>query len=467
MNPILYELLWFFFLYAFAGWVIGTAAAAVREKKFVDVGFLYGPVCPAYGFGGVIYAIFLTELKDHLFFLFLGGAILCFLLTLLTGFVLERIFHRRWWDYSRKKFQFGGYVNLPYAVIWGVLGVLSVLFVNPFLRGTLKLIPRTAGEVILIVLVILTALDLAGTLTGILKVKSHVKKQSLLYGVSENLQKTADTMGKGLTRLVLRRMERAYPSLNAGELLKARREQEQKRKEAREGAGVFARGCSFYKLVSLFFLGAFLGDITETIFVFVTAGKLMSRSSMVYGPFSIVWGLGCMLLTAILYQYRDRSDSFIFVFGTVMGGAYEYICSVFTEIVFGTVFWDYSKIPFNLGGRINLLFCFFWGIAAVVWMKLLYPFISKWIEKIPKKTGTWVTWILIVFMVFDIGVTALAMNRYTVRQTGEGLHTPADAFMDKHFPDERIEKRFPNLRIVEKPKGPEAVQSGENDAENP
>ena len=186
-----------------------------------------------------------------------------------------------------------------------------------------------------------------------------------------------------------------------------------------------------------------------------------------YGPFSIVWGLGCMLLTAILYQYRDRSDSFIFVFGTVMGGAYEYICSVFTEIVFGTVFWDYSNIPFNLGGRINLLFCFFWGIAAVVWMKLLYPFISKWIEKIPKKTGTWVTWILIVFMVFDIGVTALAMNRYTVRQTGEGLHTPADAFMDKHFPDERIEKRFPNLRIVEKPKGPEAVQSGENDAENP
>ena len=94
MSPILYDLLWFFFLYAFAGWVIGTAAAAVREKKFVDVGFLYGPICPAYGFGGVIYIIFLTELRGHLFFLFLGGAILSFLLTLLTGFVLERIFHR-------------------------------------------------------------------------------------------------------------------------------------------------------------------------------------------------------------------------------------------------------------------------------------------------------------------------------------------------------------------------------------
>ena len=288
MSPILYDLLWFFFLYAFAGWVIGTAAAAVREKKFVDVGFLYGPICPAYGFGGVIYIIFLTELRGHLFFLFLGGAILSFLLTLLTGFVLERIFHRKWWDYSRKRFQFSGYVNLPYALVWGALAVISIRFVNPFLRGMFRLLPRRAGEVVLLVLVILTFLDLAGSLAGILKVKSHVKKQSLLYGVSENLQKTADMMGKGLTRLVLRRMERAYPSLNAGELLKARREQEQKKKEAKEGGAVFAAGCSFYKLIVLFFLGAFLGDITETIFVFVTAGKLMSRSSVVYGPFSIV-----------------------------------------------------------------------------------------------------------------------------------------------------------------------------------
>ena len=151
-------------------------------EEICGCGLLYGPLCPAYGFGGVAYAIFLTELKEHLFFLFLGGAILCFLLTLLTGFVLERIFHRKWWDYSRKRFQFGGYVNLPYAVVWGVLAVFAILFVNPFLRRVIRLIPRAAGEIILLVLVILALLDLAGTLTGILKVKSHVKKQSLLYG---------------------------------------------------------------------------------------------------------------------------------------------------------------------------------------------------------------------------------------------------------------------------------------------
>ena len=132
-----------------------------------------------------------------------------------------------------------------------------------------------------------------------------------------------------------------------------------------------------------------------------------------------------------------------------MGGAYEYICSVFTEIVFGTVFWDYSKIPFNLGGRINLLYCFFWGIAAVVWMKGLYPRISKWIERIPRKIGTWLTWGLIVFMIFDVSLSGLALNRYTVRQTGNGIHTPADEFLDEHFPDERIERIYPNLIMVE------------------
>lgn len=162
---------------------------------------------------------------------------------------------------------------------------------------------------------------------------------------------------------------------------------------------VFAYGCGFYKIVWLFLIGAFLGDIVETIFCRITGGVWMSRSSVVWGPFSVVWGLGIAGATMLLYRYRDRSDRYIFMAGTFLGGAYEYLCSVFSEIVFGKVFWDYSDIPFNLGGRINLLYCFFWGIAAVMWLKLLYPVISGWIEKIPMKIGKILTWILIVIYV--------------------------------------------------------------------
>ena len=78
-----------------------------------------------------------------------------------------------------------------------------------------------------------------------------------------------------------------------------------------------------------------MGDLTETVYCRITSGVWMSRSSVVYGPFSIVWGLGCAFLTALLYKYKDKNDRYIFVYGTVLGGAYEYVCSVFTELVFG------------------------------------------------------------------------------------------------------------------------------------
>ena len=339
---------------------------------------------------------------------------------------------------------------MPYTAVWGLTAVICVKFVNSWIGKLAAVFPGFTGRILLIVIYLVMAIDMAGTFTGVIAVNLRLKKVTLIGTVSENLQKTADQMGEGLTGWVIRHLGKAYPELEAAKLLEARREKERQIEEAKEKAGVFAVGCSFYKLVCLFMLGAFLGDITETIFCYVTAGKLMSRSSVVYGPFSIVWGLGCMLLTAILYQYKTRSDSFIFIFGTVLGGAYEYICSVFTELVFGTVFWDYSKIPFNLGGRINLLYCFFWGIAAVAWMRILYPLFSGWIEKIPKKIGIIFTWIMIVFMAFNIIMSGLALNRYNERHAVNKVpENGISEFFDEHFPDERMERIYPNAIIVE------------------
>ena len=177
----------------------------------------------------------------------------------------------------------------------------------------------------------------------------------------------------------------------------------------------------------------------------------MSRSSVIYGSFSIVWGIGCALLTLLLYQYRYKSDRFIFLFGTVVGGAYEYACSVFTELVFGTVFWDYSHLPFNLGGRINLLFCFFWGIVAVIWIKIIYPKLSDFIEKIPKKTGTILSWCFIVFMTINIIISGLAIQRYSERQNGQiNAQNPVEEFLDQHYPNERMERIYPNAKFPQK-----------------
>ena len=238
-------------------------------------------------------------------------------------------------------------------------------------------------------------------------------------------------LGKAIEAGVERRMEKAYP------LIFEAAEQITKRK-------VFAEGCGFYKLFWLFLIGAVLGDLVETVFCRLTAGVWMSRSSLVWGPFSIVWGLAIATATALLYKDREKPDRHLFFIGTVLGGAYEYVCSVFTELVFGTVFWDYSEIPFNLGGRINLLYCFFWGIAAVIWIKGLYPFFSRWIEKIPVLWGYILTWVLAVFMAANIVVSSMALIRYDRRSEGMQADNVIEKLLDEHFDDERMERIYPN-----------------------
>ncbi len=206
---------------------------------------------------------------------------------------------------------------------------------------------------------------------------------------------------------------------------------------------------NIYKLLWIFMISAFLGDIIETIYCRIVGGAWMSRSGVLYGPFSIVWGLGAVVLTLVLYRFVKKADRYIFVIGALLGGVYEYVCSVFTEIVFGTVFWDYSHMPFHIHGRTNLLYMVFWGILAVVWIRLVYPSLSKIIEKIPPTAGKIATWVMIAFMICNALLSSLAMARYTQRQEGIAPANVVDEFLDMTYEDEVIERVWPNAVIVE------------------
>lgn len=438
MEYTWYQLFWLFFIYSFAGWCMGVIANAVKRHTFVNTGFFNMPLCPVYGVGAVLYAIFLPGLKNRVFFLFLGGMILAAFLTLITGIVMERIFHRKWWDYSKNRFQFEGYISLWNLLVWGLAAVISIKFLNGFLLRLIAWIPQLIGRILLLILGGLLASDAVCSLTAVLKFRYKLHR---LEALSENMEEFSNSLGHMITARVRKRMERAYPNISLENLWESRGKKNVK-------STVFAEGCCFYKLFWLFMIGAFLGDIIETIFCRYTAGRWMSRSSVLYGPFSIVWGLGCVLLTAFLYKYKDSRDRHIFIAGTVLGGAYEYACSVFTELVFGTIFWDYSKIPFNLGGRINLLYCFFWGIAAIVWLKGIYPRISAWIEKIPKKIGPVLTWVILIFMLVNIALSGMALSRYSARQEGQAPKTACGVWIDKTYPDARMERVYPNAKIV-------------------
>lgn len=210
---------------------------------------------------------------------------------------------------------------------------------------------------------------------------------------------------------------------------------------------VFAAGYNYYKLFWIFLIGSFLGAITEILYVRLTSGEWMSRSSLLWGQFSVVWGLGCVLLTWILHKLIRHDDRYVFIVGTILGGIFEYICSLFTEIVFGCVFWDYSNIPFNINGRINLLYCFFWGIVALVWLKILYPWMSKMIERIPIKLGKVLTYILTLFFIINIMVTSAALYRMNLRGDNIPPKNWAERYIENNYTTEQLLKRYENLKM--------------------
>lgn len=192
-------------------------------------------------------------------------------------------------------------------------------------------------------------------------------------------------------------------------------------------------------------IGSFLGDITETIYCRITSGIWMSRSSVVWGPFSIVWGLGLVIAAIVLYPFRRKSNWKIFLVGVIFGGLFEYLCSLFTEHVFGKVFWDYSDIPFNINGRVNLLYCVFWGIAAVIWINSLLPFIEIFISKIVIVLGTTINRLIMLFMFLNIFISGMALIRSTERNRGVEATLLWQKIMDKRFHDFRLSKIYPNM----------------------
>lgn len=423
------QLLWLFLCYSFLGWVLETATAAVRKKRFVNRGMVNGPFCVIYGIAAALITATTSEL--HGFWLFLDCVILATVIEWVAGHLIERWYRERWWNYENIRWNLDGYISLPTSLFWGALGVLVARFGNRLLLSLFGMLPSLLGRLTVFILTGLIAVDIIAT-AAVLSGRSRREEQ--WKATDRWLTSISRHLGDKIYGWVNRRIEKAYVVTRT-----------EKKREA-EAEGVFAAGCGFYKLVMLFIVGAFLGDITETIFCRITAGYWMSRSSVVWGPFSIVWGLAIAAATALLYRYRNRSDGFLFFAGTFLGGAYEYLCSVFTEIVFGTVFWDYSKIPFNLGGRINLLYCFFWGIAAVIWLKILYPFISGWIEKIPMRIGKILTWVFLIFMIVNMAVSALALARMDARASGIPAENVLEEWLDSSYNDDVMNRIYPNAK---------------------
>ena len=430
MNLNFYTLSVIYLVYSFLGWVGETVVATIKGRQFTNRGMASGPFCFVYGTAGVLLAVGLADLRTNWLALFAGSFLIATVVEWITAKFLERVHHRRWWDYSGKKFNLDGYVCLQYSVLWGVLGAVSVRWGNDLLLRLCAVFPPLLFHIAVWVSMSIAALD---QISAAVVVERYAAKHPRLEQLGQELGKGKSRLQQKIAASVERRIQKAYP--------------EAARPEPTTTA---EKAMSFSDLVWLFVVGAFLGDVVETIFCRVTAGVWMSRSSLVWGPFSVVWGLALVLAAVLLRGSERKSESRIFWFGVILGGAYEYVCSAVTELLFGTVFWDYSGFKFNLGGRINLLYCFFWGIAAVAWIRYGYPLVAKGMNKLKTHIRPWMTATLAVFMAVNMGVSALALARYDARTSGVEAATPLAVFLDAHFDNARMERIYPNAKKVEK-----------------
>ncbi|MCD8118030.1 MAG: hypothetical protein LUE29_00820 [Lachnospiraceae bacterium] len=214
-------------------------------------------------------------------------------------------------------------------------------------------------------------------------------------------------------------------------------------------SGHFASGMNFYKIYLVFFIGSFGGVVVEMLWCLLKNGYIASRAGVVYGPFNPLYGAGALLLSMVLYKYRNRSWIFSFIGGFLVGSALEYVVSWGQETLFGSRSWDYSAMPFNINGRICLLYSIFWGILGVWWIKSIYPRMAEWILKIPNKVGKILTWILLVFMIFDGAISLIAVGRWSARISGQEAASAFEEFIDERFPDERMERIYENMEFGE------------------
>ena len=137
----------------------------------------------------------LEPLSSHIVFLYIASTILVTLLEWVTGFALEKLFHHRWWDYSKMPLNIGGYVCLLFSLIWGVVCVAIVEFVHPLLYGLLTLIPHLLGVIILTVLTGALLADIYVTVSGIRKWNRRLEN---LDEIAAELHKISDQIGENI-----------------------------------------------------------------------------------------------------------------------------------------------------------------------------------------------------------------------------------------------------------------------------
>ena len=225
----MYDFLWYFMIYSIIGWMIEVSYHAVTMGRVVNRGFLNGPLCPVYG-SGVLMVLMVLNLCGKFFgfetdlskastvMLFIIGIIFATLIELIAGFLLDRFFHARWWDYRDRRFNLNGYICLEFSIYWG-LGIAFVLrVIQPFFEKTVHKVPLRIGIIILSACYLIFLIDLIITVLTVLKLNKQLSK---MRDMELAIQRLSDGMSEFIGTNTIKTVEKINDSHEKVEQTKA------------------------------------------------------------------------------------------------------------------------------------------------------------------------------------------------------------------------------------------------------
>ena len=239
MDNTFFQILTYFVIYSFLGWVLESVVRTVCERKIINTGFLIGPFCPIYGFGAIIMVLFLDRFKNNILLLFFISLIVLSLWEYIVGVLLEKFFATKYWDYSNHKFNYKGRICLTNSIAWGILGVLFINYIHPFILRILGYVDFIYVAIIASIIALILLIDAIISVIKVKNIKSTLNKieeineqikQKLLelkdkekISVNDNIQNLVnhlkarrDRTMKNLYRRAYR-LKKAFPAIDTKE----------------------------------------------------------------------------------------------------------------------------------------------------------------------------------------------------------------------------------------------------------
>jgi uncharacterized membrane protein len=447
-----------------------------------------------YGFGGLLVIFLLRPFADNVFYLFTMAVLLTSFLEYFTSWALETLFATKWWDYSRYRFNIHGRVCLLNSLMFGVMGVLGIRFVHPGILFVLDRIPSLYIGPAAGILGLILAVDIAFTLRTLVGFRIQLSRfasfmenaaealdvrewfneldlEGSLARIRERLKLDNSRINREhndlLAAFVRRsrgvvRLFRAFPGMQSRshgrqlELFRGFHKIAGGLKTAID-ARTLAHSAAMpapgkrelpFEYFWVFFFASFIGVVLETIWCVVTTGQVQNRTGLLYGMLNPVYGAGAILMTSFLSRLEKKRDMAVFFGCMLIGGAFEYACSLGQELLFGSVSWEYSGTTLSIHGRTNLLFALLWGILGLLWVRDIHPFMTQLIRKLPVRPGKIAAVVLCLGMIVNCGISALAVHRWSERIDGVEPANRLEVFLDARYPDSFMKRIYPNMQFV-------------------